>query len=56
MMSVIAGEAPGGSSADRVRVKIWQSASGGLVYNSQRGDLDGMAPSRVLSSGRVKIE
>lgn len=53
-LSVVDGETAG-TGTDRVRVQIWTEASGGLVYDSQRGDPDGAHPKTRLMEGRVRI-
>src|SRR5205823_10002252 len=40
---------------DRLRIKIWDAKSGGAIYDSQPGDLDGATPTTTLRSGSITI-
>jgi len=44
-----------GTGTDRVRVQIWTESTGGVVYDSQRGDPDDAQPRTRLADGRVRI-
>jgi hypothetical protein len=44
-----------GGAADRLRVKIWNSATGAIVYDNQLGAADGSDASTLLGGGSIVI-
>ncbi|HET8627389.1 MAG TPA: PKD domain-containing protein [Thermomicrobiales bacterium] len=45
----------GGQSGDRFRIKIWEKASGRVVYDTQPGAADDVAPTTPLGGGSIVI-
>jgi hypothetical protein len=45
----------GSSEPDRLRIRVWESASGLLVYDNQRGAPDGAEPTSVLGGGSITV-
>ena len=41
---------------DKARVKIWNRATGAIIYDSQMNAADSAAPAIVLSGGTVNIK
>jgi len=54
-ISTIDGQELGSSEPDRLRIRIWDSASGLLVYDNQRGAPDGAEPTGVLGGGSIAV-
>ncbi|HJW48884.1 MAG TPA: cellulase family glycosylhydrolase [Candidatus Limnocylindria bacterium] len=48
-------QALGSSEPDRLRIRIWDSASGLLVYDNGRGAPDGAEPTSVLGGGSIAV-
>jgi hypothetical protein len=55
LLTAIDGDLPGGDGTDRFRIKIWDKASGLVVYDNQMGAGDSVDPTTVLASGGVSI-
>ncbi len=55
MLTAIDGQVAGGGGVDRFRIRIWDKASGGLIYDNQSGDPDDADPSTALLGGAIKI-
>jgi len=55
MLTAIDGALPGGRGVDRFRVKIWDLASGAIVYDNQMGAADDAEPSTALGGGSIQI-
>jgi PKD repeat protein len=55
IVTVLDGSHPDGGGTDMVRVKIWDSDSGAVIYDSQVGDPDHAAPASALGGGSVKV-
>lgn len=51
----IDGDLPGGDGFDRVRIRIWASASGEVIYDNEIGDPVGGDPQSVLEDGSIVI-
>jgi uncharacterized delta-60 repeat protein len=45
----------GGGGAGKVRIRIWDEASGAVVYDSQPGTPIGAAPATAISRGRIVL-
>jgi hypothetical protein len=54
-ISGIDGQQLGSSEPDRLRIRIWDSASGLLVYDNQRGAPAGAEPAGVLGGGSIAV-
>lgn len=53
MLSVVDGQ--GDASADRLRLKIWDTISGSLLYDSQPGAVEQAQPTAVVAGGDILI-
>jgi PKD repeat protein len=49
------GQLNGGGGTDKFRIKIWDTASGAIVYDNQRGATDDAAVTTALQSGSIVI-
>ncbi len=54
-LTAIDGELLSSGTPDLIRIRIWHDASGGLVYDNQRGASDGEDPVTVLGGGSIVI-
>jgi hypothetical protein len=45
----------GGGGIDRFRIKIWDAAGGGVVYDNQAGAADTADPTTSLGGGNIVI-
>ena len=52
-IAAIDGQAPG--SSDRLRIRIWDSATALLVYDNQRGAPEGAEPASGLGGGSITV-
>jgi hypothetical protein len=55
MLTAIDGQVSGGGGLDKFRIKIWELASGAVVYDNQMGATEDAVPSTVLGGGSVVI-
>ena len=55
LLTAIDGDVNGGGGVDRVRLKVWDLASGTVVYDNQAGALDDTDSSTPLGGGNVVI-
>jgi hypothetical protein len=55
MLTVIDGQQPGGGGTDKFRIRIWNNAGGGLVYDNQMNAPDSADPTTVLGGGSIVI-
>lgn len=56
LLTAIDGDVTGGGGVDRFRIKIWDSATGGVVYDNQLGAADDTTdPPAALSGGSIQI-
>lgn len=51
LLTVIDGNLPGGGGVDRFRMKIWNKATGAIVYDNQLGASDADDPTTPVGSG-----
>ena len=51
LLTVIDGNLPGGGGVDRFRMKIWNKATGAIVYDNQLGASDAADPTTPVGSG-----
>ncbi len=49
------GQVSGGGDVDTFRIKIWEKATGSVVYDNQRGDADDAAASTAIRGGSIVI-
>ncbi|MEO5988177.1 MAG: FlgD immunoglobulin-like domain containing protein, partial [Candidatus Eisenbacteria bacterium] len=49
------GDLIGGLEVDRLRIRIWSVASGGVAYDNQHGDSDSADPVTALGGGSIVI-
>jgi hypothetical protein len=54
-LTAIDGDASGGGGVDRFRIKIWNKATGVVVYDNQVGAPDDATPSTALGGGSIVI-
>jgi hypothetical protein len=55
MLTAIDGDLQGGGGVDRFRIKIWDKATGRIVYDNQLGADDTLEASTALGSGSIVI-
>jgi hypothetical protein len=55
MVSAIDGALPGGGGFDKIRIKIWDRASGMIVYDNLVGAADVAAPVTTVTGGSIII-
>jgi alpha-tubulin suppressor-like RCC1 family protein len=55
LLTAIDGAANGGGGTDRFRIKIWDRATGGVVYDNQRGELEDNNATTALGGGSIVI-
>lgn len=55
LLTATDGQRPGGGGTDRLRLKVWDQTSGGIVYDNQIGANDNADPSTALSGGSIVI-
>jgi uncharacterized repeat protein (TIGR01451 family) len=55
MLTAIDGQTNGGGGSDRIRIKIWDPATGNVVYDNQLGADENAQPSTVLGGGSIVI-
>ena len=55
LLTAIDGEVNGGRGGDGFRIKIWDQASGNVVYDNQRGADDASSSTTALGGGSIRI-
>jgi hypothetical protein len=55
LLSAIDGQANGDGGLDKFRIKIWDQATGAIVYDNQMADEDDAAPTTALGGGSIVI-
>lgn len=55
MLTATDGDLVGGVEPDRMRIRIWNVASGGIAYDNQHGESDSADPVTVLGGGSIVI-
>jgi PKD repeat protein len=55
MLTAIDGDVNGGGETDTFRIRIWNNAGGGIVYDNQLGEADNADPSTALGGGSIVI-
>jgi len=55
LITAVDGQVDGGGGVDRIRVKIWDTANGRVVYDSQAGAPDNANPSTAIQGGAIVV-
>jgi len=55
LLSAVDGQVPGGGGVDRFRIKIWDLATGAVVYDNQMGSADDAEAGSSLGGGSIVI-
>jgi hypothetical protein len=55
LLTVIDGDVTGGGGTDRFRIKIWDTPTGNVVYDSQAGASDDTPPTTALGGGSIVL-
>jgi hypothetical protein len=55
LLTAIDGQINGGGGTDKLRIKIWDTASGGVVYDNKMGAPDDDPPTTVLGGGSIVV-
>ena len=55
LLTVIDGQRTGGGGVDRFRIKVWNTATGAIVYDNQMGGSDNADPATALGGGSIQI-
>ena len=55
LLSAVDGSLTGGGGADKFRVKIWDKATGNVVYDNMLGTSDTATPTTVIGGGSIVI-
>ena len=55
LLTATDGQVNGGGGVDRFRIKIWNKATGEIVYDNQRGASDDTPPATTLGGGSIVI-
>jgi hypothetical protein len=55
MLTAVDGQLSGGGGTDKFRIKIWDKATGAVVYDNQAGAGDGTDPATVIGGGQIVI-
>ena len=56
LLTAVDGDVAGGGGTDRFRIKIWEKASGLVVYDNQMDAPDAADPTTALASGSIIIK
>jgi PKD domain-containing protein len=56
ILTAIDGQVSGGGGADKFRIKIWETATGTVVYDNQMAADDGADPTTVIGGGSIAIQ
>ena len=55
MLTATDAQVAGGGGVDRFRLKIWDRATGAVIYDNQTGDSDSAAPSTAIGGGSIAV-
>jgi hypothetical protein len=55
LLTAVDGDLSGGGESDKLRIKIWDNATGVIVYDNQMGSTDASAPTTAIASGKIMI-
>jgi len=56
LLRAIDGKIGASKTPDKARVKIWNRATGAIIYDSQMNAVDSAAPTIVLGGGTINIK
>jgi hypothetical protein len=55
LLTAIDGQINGGGGVDKFRIKIWDIATGAVVYDNQMGAADNADPTTAIAGGSIVI-
>lgn len=55
MLTAIDGQVTGGGGVDRIRIRIWDAASGDVIYDNEIGAAPDAAPTTAINSGSIVV-
>jgi hypothetical protein len=55
-VTVIDGQLTGGGGTDKIRVQIWLTSTGALIYDNQPGAPNGADPTTPIGGGKTVIK
>ena len=55
LLTAIDGELPGGGGTDKFRIKVWDKATGNIIYDNQMGSSDTADPTTAIGGGDIVI-
>ena len=55
ILTAVDGKISGGGGVDRFRIKVWNKATGNIVYDNQIGTADNADPAKPISAGNIVI-
>lgn len=55
LLTAIDGQVNGGGGVDKFRIKIWDKATGAIIYDNQMGAADSADPATVLGGGSIVL-
>ena len=55
MLTAIDGQINGGGGVDKFRIKIWDNATGIIIYDNQMCDIDTGNPTTAIAAGNIVI-
>jgi hypothetical protein len=55
LLSAVDGQVNGGGGVDKFRIKIWDRASGNVVYDNQTGAAEGAEATTAIQGGSIVI-
>jgi hypothetical protein len=56
LLSAVDGQLSGGGGTDRFRIKIWDKATGAVVYDNQMSAPDTASPTTAIGGGSIQIK
>ncbi|HKA52592.1 MAG TPA: hypothetical protein VKJ47_02920 [Candidatus Binatia bacterium] len=56
MLTANDGQVNGGGGVDKFRIKIWDGATGAIVYDNQMGDADTAGATTAIAGGSIVIQ
>jgi hypothetical protein len=55
MLTAVDGQINGGGGADKFRIKIWDKATGSIIYDNQMGGAGTADPTIIIAGGSIVI-
>jgi hypothetical protein len=55
MLTAVDGDLSGNATADKFRLKVWDKASGAVIYDNNRGAADDASPTTALGGGSIVV-